>query len=1096
MNPCPQHLLLTSYLLGDLPPSEAEAVLHHLEACATCRAEAAALATTLETLRNALATDAAQAPAALTPDRRACVLATPPDARRRKAPPRRWMAPFSALTRPDLFRKHRWLTPALATAATLALLLGVVLPGMFGGRAFRGAHAILSMMPEQATVDELGDIPCEEPAPTSRSEAVAYGLADPFGGEDGLGTPEVAAGCEVADASVVGFSAVSGVMNGVLSAGEGVPAAWPAPACPPTPAPPATLPPVATTAPTRPAKPAAGKAAPATALRRRSGGMKGNGDRLATDATPSDPFASGLPASGGRSQRNEDSGRKISSDRALWSEPAGQTAAKAESPSSAPAAFDSVAIVKSPVVLRGVHGSRSSETLGLSFESSLREEAPEAAQGSIQALNGRMRLPAPAPGDVGVAVEALYFGSGNVVEGRSRESNNRAEASRTDDTKRQEFGRDSAKDGADEMKRSKKAEEAQQQKVLAEREAAERQDLRRQQQEELAKAVEDRNTLNKELKILSKKYADLDASGPAFAAAPEPPPPPTEPETHEALSDEDLQKELAQVMDDMQGLKRQYANLEKKHLDLLNGSACMASVGPTSEITGEDVAKPAGEASIWDFGGSAPTKEREEAAEPPASGKSKELSEPTDPSDPVRAPQPPVQPLEYNPIVETAEQPLSTFAIDVDTAAYTLVRQSLENGQLPEPSHVRTEEIVNAFEYGDHAPEHATFRIFVEGAPAPFSPGRDLLRLGIKGRRLGREEQRPAVLTFLVDASGSMAQPDRIGLARQALEELAARLGPDDQIQLLAFNETARVLLAPTPAGQHEELLAAFDRIQPTGPTNLERGMQLAYSQAVDAFRPGAENRVILLSDGVANLGTGEAGDILARIDGARRQGIALSVFGVGRGTYNDAMLERLANQGDGTYRFLDSPEEVRRAFVEDLAATLYNIASDVKIQVEWNPQTVVRYRQLGYENRALTAQQFRDDTVDAGEVGSGQSVTALYEIERNIPQAASTRLEADAPLGTVRVRFRPAEGGPVEEIERPILPSDLVPSVQAARHAFQVAAGAAAFAEKLRQSPYAANVRFDAVAGLLRPAALALSLDTRVAELVRLVEAADALTR
>jgi Ca-activated chloride channel family protein len=467
----------------------------------------------------------------------------------------------------------------------------------------------------------------------------------------------------------------------------------------------------------------------------------------------------------------------------------------------------------------------------------------------------------------------------------------------------------------------------------------------------------------------------------------------------------------------------------------------------------------------------------------------------SDPSDLPSPPSPPPPPT-FNPVVETASQPLSTFAIDVDTAAYTLTRQSLLNGQLPDPALVRTEEIVNAFDYGDRAPEHATFRIFVEGAPAPFAAGRQLVRLGIKGRRLGREEQRPAVLTFLVDASGSMAQPDRIGLVRQALQELTAQLGPGDRLQLLSFNETGRVVLESTPAAQRDAILAAFDRIQPTGPTNLERGMQLAYAQAVGAFLPGAENRVVLLSDGVANLGTAEASDILARVDAARRQGITLTVFGVGRGTYNDRMLEQLANQGDGTYRFLDSPEEVRRAFVDDLAATLFNIASDVKIQVEWNTQTVVRYRQLGYENRALTAEQFRDDTVDAGEVGSGQAVTALYEVEQGVPQQGQLRAAADAPLGTVRVRFRPVGGGPVEEISRPILPADLAATIQATRPAFQVAAGAAAFAERLRQSPHAANVQFRDVADLLRPAALALSLDTRVAELVRLVEAADALTR
>jgi Ca-activated chloride channel family protein len=481
-----------------------------------------------------------------------------------------------------------------------------------------------------------------------------------------------------------------------------------------------------------------------------------------------------------------------------------------------------------------------------------------------------------------------------------------------------------------------------------------------------------------------------------------------------------------------------------------------------------------------------------------------------DPPTPVPAPAPPVPapaaptkasstpvkprvPAVFNPFVAAAEQPLSTFAIDVDTASYTRTRQAILAGQLPEPEAVRTEEVVNAFDYGDRAPDHATFRIFVEGSLSPFGYGTSLVRLGIKGRRLGREESRPAVLTFVVDASGSMAQPDRFGLARLALDELIGRLGKDDRIQLIAFNDTARVLTEPIASTGRKEILAAFDRIQCTGSTHLESGLRLAYDRAAAAFRPGAENRVILISDGVANLGTGAAADILTHIDAARRQGITLAVFGVGRGTYNDEMLEQLANRGDGTYRFLDSADEVRRAFVDDLAATLYNIASDVKIQVEWFPAAVSRYRQLGYENRALTAEQFRDDTVDAGEVGSGQSVTALYEIER---AALAPRAAAEAPLGMVRVRYRPATGGPVAEISRPILAADLAAAFPSARPQFRIAACAAAFAERLRGSPYANGFSFADVANALRPAVMEFTLDARLADLLRLIEAADRLAK
>ncbi|MBM4164339.1 MAG: DUF3520 domain-containing protein [Lentisphaerae bacterium] len=474
---------------------------------------------------------------------------------------------------------------------------------------------------------------------------------------------------------------------------------------------------------------------------------------------------------------------------------------------------------------------------------------------------------------------------------------------------------------------------------------------------------------------------------------------------------------------------------------------------------------------------------------PPAPG----MKAPAKPPKAEPAPAKPRVPAVFNPFVAAAEQPLSTFAIDVDTASYTRTRQAILAGQLPEPEAVRTEEVVNAFDYGDRAPDHATFRIFVEGSPAPFGHGTSLVRLGIKGRRLGREEARPAVLTFVVDASGSMAQPDRFGLARLALAELLGRLGPDDRIQLIAFNDTARVLADPAAATGGKEVLAAFDRIQCTGSTHLEAGLRLAYDRAAAAFRPGAENRVILLSDGVANLGAGAAADILTHIDAARRQGITLAVFGVGRGAYNDEMLEQLANRGDGTYRFLDAPETVRRAFVDDLAATLYTIASDVKIQVEWFPAAVSRYRQLGYENRALTAEQFRDDTVDAGEIGSGQSVTALYEIER---LALAPRAAAEAPLGMVRVRYRPSGGGPVAEISRSILAADLAASFQSTRPQFRLAACAAAFAERLRGSPYANGFSFAEVADVLRPSVMEFKLDARLADLLRLIEAADRLAK
>ncbi len=456
--------------------------------------------------------------------------------------------------------------------------------------------------------------------------------------------------------------------------------------------------------------------------------------------------------------------------------------------------------------------------------------------------------------------------------------------------------------------------------------------------------------------------------------------------------------------------------------------------------------------------------------------------------DAARKPAQPLVPLPFNPFVKTAENNFSTFAIDVDTASYTLTRQAIQAGSAPDPERVRTEEIVNAFDYGDQAPESTVFRVYQDGAQSPFGPGLNMLRIGVKGRRLGREEQRPAMLTFVIDTSGSMAQPDRIGLARLALTLLMDQLSDQDRIQLIAYSDHATLILEPVSVSEKERVLAAFKRLQCNGSTNLEEGLQLAYAQAVQSFVPGAENRVILISDGVANLGAGSAQEILDKVAANRRQGITCSVFGVGRGTYNDRMLEQLANQGDGVYRFLDSEQEVKRAFVDDLAATLNTIAKDAKIQVEWNPEAVRRYRQLGYENRALAKEQFRDDSVDAGEVGSGQSVTALYELELAPDVSQETR------LGTVRVRYQRTDSGKIEEIETALSAAALLRPAHQATPSFRVAASAAEFAEQLRGSPYAAGTELQAVADYLRPAVLELPLDTRVRELLDLITAMEAM--
>ena len=442
-----------------------------------------------------------------------------------------------------------------------------------------------------------------------------------------------------------------------------------------------------------------------------------------------------------------------------------------------------------------------------------------------------------------------------------------------------------------------------------------------------------------------------------------------------------------------------------------------------------------------------------------------------------------------NPFVSPAVNAFSTFAIDVDTASYTLARNYMNGGFLPPAEAVRTEEFLNFFDYGYSPPEIGTFKIYTEMAPSKFGRGLHTLKIGVKGKRLGREEQRPAVLTFLIDTSGSMETPDRLGLLQKSLRMLVEELAPNDQVSIIQYDSHARLVLAHTPVSQKAKILEVIDKLQCGGSTNLEEGMGKAYAVAAGHFKPGAENRVLILSDGVANLGAVTAEHILEKVAHFRKQGIFSSVFGFGKGNYDDTMLEALANKGDGCYTFIDSEEEAKRVFVDDLAATLNTIASDVKIQVEFNKDAVKRYRQLGYENRQLTKEQFRDDTVDAGEVGSGQSVTALYEVEK-LPDST------EQVVATVRVRYRRIDTGKVEEIEQVIREQDVLNTFNASDSRFRLATAVAEFSEILRGSPHAAGSDFDEIAAILRPVSLELDLDSRVQELLRIVNGASGMSR
>ena len=335
-----------------------------------------------------------------------------------------------------------------------------------------------------------------------------------------------------------------------------------------------------------------------------------------------------------------------------------------------------------------------------------------------------------------------------------------------------------------------------------------------------------------------------------------------------------------------------------------------------------------------------------------------------------------------NPFVDTAADARSTFALDVDTGAYNVVRGYLNDGHLPPAGAVRVEEMINRFDYGDPPPQNDDFALHAEGAPVHLvdDPRRFLLRLGVRGREVVDDHRPPADLIFVVDVSGSMARENRLGLVRQALTLLVDQMGPADRVALVVYGTRGQVVLPLVT--DPEAIRRALGQLRPNGSTNAEEGLRLAYELALRGRRAGTISRVILCSDGVANVGrTGPEG-ILSAVRNATSAGVELTTVGFGMGNYNDVLMEQLADQGNGRYAYVDDLDEARRIFVESLTGTLLTIAAETKAQVAFNPEVVARYRLIGYENRDIADEDFRNDAVDAGEIGAGHAVTALYEID------------------------------------------------------------------------------------------------------------------
>lgn len=428
--------------------------------------------------------------------------------------------------------------------------------------------------------------------------------------------------------------------------------------------------------------------------------------------------------------------------------------------------------------------------------------------------------------------------------------------------------------------------------------------------------------------------------------------------------------------------------------------------------------------------------------------------------------------------VDAARDPLSTFALDVDTGSYTVARAMLERGQVPPRESVRVEEYVNSFRYDYPAPSEGLI-VVADGGPSPYNEENVILRLGVQAEELAGGDRPPAALTFIVDTSGSMDRPNRLGLVVDALSGLTRELNDDDTVAIVTYSDDGVVVLDPTPASDRDAILDAISSLRTTGSTNLQAGLELGYEMANAQYRRDRVNRVILASDGIANVGLVDPDSLANMIRDDADDGIQLVTIGVGMDGFNDVMMEQLADQGDGFYAYVDELSEAQRLFSDELVSTLVTAAIDGKIQVEFNPDTVEAYRLIGFENRAVLDDDFRNDTVDAGELGVGHQVTAIYELTLLDGVADRDR------LGTAQLRWQDPDERSVRETRLELTASMLEDRWADTSSDFRLAVTVASFAEILRDSPHRGEITLSQVEAEAESLA---SSSGRVAELVDLI--------
>lgn len=426
-----------------------------------------------------------------------------------------------------------------------------------------------------------------------------------------------------------------------------------------------------------------------------------------------------------------------------------------------------------------------------------------------------------------------------------------------------------------------------------------------------------------------------------------------------------------------------------------------------------------------------------------------------------------------NPIHQTAHDNIATFSIDTDTGSYANVRRFLNQGQLPPTDAVRTEELINYFNYDfSHAKRinNAPFLIDTETVASPWKPSNRLIKIAIKAQDVNHKattELPPANLVFLVDVSGSMNEPNKLPLVKSSLAMLTKQLRPQDTISLVTYSGSTQVALPATKGNETAKILAAIESLDANGSTNGEDAIKLAYQQARANFNKEGINRILLMTDGDFNVGVSDVEQMLDIIHRERDDGISLSTFGFGQDNLNDYMMEQVADNGNGNYSYIDSLSEAKKALIDEMSATFNTVAKDVKVQIEFNPNTVKEWRLIGYENRVLATEDFNNDKVDAGELGEGKSVVALLEItpvgeqgmlEESRYKASKTTKSNDKSdeLGYLKIRYKAPNANESKLLELPISSTATTPS-----NDLQFAMAVAGYGELLSQSKYIGNWKF-----------------------------------